>query len=135
MSRSYRKNVFASFVSGGGMKAWRSQENRRLRHNAKQIINTCEDWDNLIIPILNDYDTLWGSPNDGRKKPWSKPYLNQCEVDLEKWIRWSYRWYAHNPEVVERRIREYKEKYIHGSKYCYCYDNKRNSWYWKLKRK
>ncbi len=80
MSRSYKKSSYDSWHSSKAMKAWRTQENRRLRHNAKQIIDTCEDYDVLIIPIINDYDTLWGSPQDGRKFYLEKPYVNQCNL-------------------------------------------------------
>lgn len=124
MSRSYRKNVFATWVHSKRMKSWRTQENRRLRHNAKQLINTCEDYDRLIIPVLNDYDTLWGSPNDGRKKPWDKPLLNQCEIDHHK--------YVHCWGLLYRYARDEYD----GAHYkdCVCYDNKKGE-YWKVKRK
>lgn len=128
MSRSYRKNNFDSYVcySRRSMKAWRTQENRRLRHNAKQIINNCLDYDKLIIPVLNDYDTLWGSPQDGRKHYIEVPALNQCEIDhYEYLLRWGTDrgWYN----------RYYGFKDGHYRK-CRCYYNKRN-WYWKTKRK
>ena len=134
MSRSYRKNVFGSWGSSSSLKGWRTQENRRLRHNAKQLINTCLDFDNLIIPVLNDYDTLWGSPQDGKKRPIPVPFLNQCEVDLEKDIRRAYRWYEFRPDLLEKSIERAKKRYVHGSYECDCYSNKRG-WYWRMKRK
>lgn len=137
MSRSYRKNVFSCIVCHGihAMKQWRSKENRRLRHNSKQLINTCEDYDALIIPVLNDYDTMWGSPQDGRKHYVEKPALNQCEVDLEKAMHRARRWYFDRQDILDKRIEKERKSYIHGSKYCDCYSNKRYSWYWKVKRK
>lgn len=132
MSRSYRKNVFGSWVNSRSMKEWRTQENRRLRHNAKQLINTCEDWDNLIIPILNDYETLWGSPQDGRKRPWGVPLMNQCEWDSHKWKHSYTRYWA------AERLEEYYGLDDSGhfkNKECQCYHNKRNAYYWRLKRK
>lgn len=128
MSRSYYKNSFSSMVchSRRAMKAWRSQENRRLRHSAKQLINSCEDYDNLIIPVLNDFDTMWGSPIDGRKFYVKKPLLNQCEADRHKLKHgWSSRWFGK------------KEKDFDGQHYkkCTCYSNKRGAWYWKTRRK
>lgn len=132
MSHSYRKNVFGSwFNTSHKMKNWRTQENQRLRHNAKQLIANCSDYDALVVPVLNDYDTLWGSPNEGRRHYQAKPLLNQCEVDLEKAIRRAYRW---NPELIEKRIEEVKEDYKHNGKNCNCYSNKK-SFYWILKRK
>jgi hypothetical protein len=115
------------------MGAWKSQENRRLRHNAKQLINTCEDYDALIIPILDDYDTLWGSPQDGRKWYQEKPLLNQCEVDFGQTCQDAYKWYS-NDLAFAKRIKSYIEYYKHGGRGCNCYTNKRG-WYWKNLRK
>ena len=128
MSRSYRNNVYDSYVcySRKSMKAWRTQENRRLRHNAKQLINNCEDYDKLIIPILDDYETLWGSPQDGKKHIIDPPALNECELyrhDLE--MRW-----GKGDEYLDRW---YPLKNGH-LKDCKCYSNK-HSYYWKCKRK
>ncbi len=125
MSRSYRKNVFGTWYGYHSLKAWRTQENRRLRHNAKQLINNCEDYDALVIPVLNDYDTLWGSPNDGRKKPWDVPLLNQCEWDAHK--------YRHHFGILGWYSSRYELKDGHLDP-CKCYSNKR-SYYWELRRK
>lgn len=123
MSRSYRKNVFGSWVNNHSMKGWRTQENRRLRHNAKQLINNCEDYDKLVIPILNDYDTLWGSPQDGRKHPWDVPLVNQCEWDEHRY----------NNRFGPRPWRKlFKDGHL---KPCGCYHNKRGGLYWKMRRK
>jgi len=125
MSRSVKKNSFGSWHSSKSMKAWRTQENRRLRHNSKQIINICDDYDVLIIPDIDDYDTLWGSPQDGKKHYWEAPLANQCEVDLyEHQLRtgrdeWYTRYYGFNKGHFRN---------------CRCYSNKHN-WYWKNLRK
>lgn len=128
MSRSYRKHAFDSYVcySRRSMKEWRSGENRKLRRRSKQLIDSCIDFDNLILPVLNNFDTLWGSPQDGRKHYIKTPYLNDCEVrayrditelgyDLDR-LR---RWHGFNGEHF---------------RYCRCYNNKR-SYYWKTKIK
>jgi hypothetical protein len=101
------------------------------------MINTCEDYDALIIPVLNDYDTLWGSPRDGRNRWQETPYLNQCEVDLERAIKRIYRWYgeARTEEQLAGRIERERKEYTHGGKHCNCYSNKRHAWYWKVRRK
>lgn len=128
MSRSYRKNVFDSYVcySSKSMKAWRTQENRRLRHNSKQLINTCEDYDALILPVLDDYDTMWGSPQDGKKHIIYKPALNQCDLDYYEYVRKGSSW-----NVFAIRYHGYANGHF---KDCRCYSNKR-SYYWKVKRK
>lgn len=123
MSRSYRKNVYGTWYGYKSMKAWRTQENRRLRHNAKQLISTCEDYDNLIIPILDDYDTLWGSPNDGRKRRWKVPLINQCEFDSHKCEQeWGY---------LSKSVQLNKDGHLSN---CQCYGNHK-AHYWELKRK
>lgn len=115
-----------SWHSSKSMKAWRTQENRRLRHNAKQIINICEDYDALIIPVLNDYDTLWGSPQDGKKHYVEKPLVNQCQIDSQSWD------YRNKWLTKPRKLLGNEEHYV-GRK-CYCYSNKL-SYYWKNLRK
>lgn len=133
MSRSYKKRSYSSWCSSKSMKAWRTQENKRLRHNAKQIINTCEDYDALIIPVINDYDTLWGSPQDGRKHYVPKPYMNDCEIRFGERCRDLYRFHT-EVGTIEKKIRQYIEYYKHGGRWCNCYTNKRG-WYWKNLRK
>lgn len=126
MSRSYRKNVYGTWYGYHSMKSWRTQENRRLRHNAKQLINTCDDYDALIIPVLNDFDTLWGSPNDGRKHLWEVPLLNQCAWDAHKWKHsFTYRYGSY----------DLNEEGHFEKRTCQCYENKRNGYYWRLRRK
>jgi hypothetical protein len=124
MSRSYRKNIFDSYVcySRRSMKAWRSQENRRLRRTSKVLIDNCEDFDSLILPVLNDFDTLWGSPQDGKKHYIDAPLLNECEFRRhERMMKGFF-------NIVNYRF--------DGEHYesCECYTNRR-SYYWKLTRK
>ncbi len=134
MSRSVKKRNFTSWHSSKSMKAWRTQENRRLRHNAKQIINVCDDYDVLIIPDIDDYDTLWGSPQDGKKHYWARPHYNQCEVDLERAKQRIYRWCEERPDLIPIRIKEEEKRYKHGGRNCDCYSNK-SGWWWKNMRK
>jgi hypothetical protein len=48
------------------MKYWRREVNKKLRHNSNIVINTCVDWDELILPIPRDCgDYSWDSPRDG----------------------------------------------------------------------
>lgn len=108
------------------MKAWRTQENQRLRHNAKILINNCLDYDALIIPVLDDYDTLWGSPQDGRKHWQEKPLLNQCVVDSYNHYHRRFWWARVTPTLLKAGE--------HDEDYCNCYGNKRG-WYWKNLRK
>lgn len=129
MGKSYRK-PYSSVCSSKGMKEWRTQENRRLRHNAKQLINTCEDYDALIIPVINEYGTLWSSPQDGRKWYYDKPLMNQCEIDFQ---RHKLR-FGTNGEWAKTYWGFDGEHYTKSVRACTCYSNKR-SWYWKLRRK
>jgi hypothetical protein len=135
VSRSIRKRAFGSWHSGS-MKEWRTKENRRLRHNSKQLINNCEDYDALIIPVLNDYDTLWGSPQDGRKFYQETPLLNQCEVDFYNLDYQRWRWIRYKDVNLFQMMYDPNAKYKgeHPNEYCNCYHNKRSS-YWKNRRK
>lgn len=119
MSRSYKKHSFGSYVAGNGMKAWRTQENRRLRHKSKQMVNTCIDFDGLILPDINDFEGLWSSPRDGKLHYVEAPLINQCEFD----------------NVSSRNYwRMYKLNSQGHHQYCNCYYNKRG-WYWKNRSK
>lgn len=124
MSRSYKKNVYSTFISSNGMKEWRTHINRKLRHKAKQLINNAKDYDAMILPILDEIGDLWNSPLDGKKRWQKKPYLNQCEVDKERY----YNSYGSLPSWREKY-------YVENTKHCNCYPNKRYSWWWRLKRK
>lgn len=77
MSRS-RKKVSIPTINAGSMKWWKTYVNKSVRHRAKQAINTCQDFDNLIILVPDDVGSIWTSPKE------------IC------WISWSpYRWYSH----------------------------------------
>lgn len=127
MSRSYKKHVFSSWGRSSSMKEWRTQENRRLRHNAKQLINNCLDFDGLIIPVLNDYDTLWGSPKDGRNYYMEIPLLNECEIDS-----YEYRT-QQGPSRADWHDKFYKFDGEHYAN-CRCYGSA-NSFYERTRRK
>jgi hypothetical protein len=69
MSRSKRKPYVWSF--GGGkarwQKLWMSQKHRLNRRNVKQLLHRTEDYDNLILPIPDEYAETWSSPRDSGK--------------------------------------------------------------------
>lgn len=118
MSRSYRKNTFATWIGYKNMKSWRRQESRRLRRCSKQVINSCDDFDSFIAPVREDFGSLWDSPIDGRKRLWREPRHDECKQ----------RFYS--------RLGRFSSGFDgeHFS-YCICYENKRGHYYWKLKRK
>lgn len=126
MSRSYKKNVFGNWYSYHSMKEWRTEQNRKLRHGAKQIINTCEDWNELHVPVLKEVSNIYDSPRDGRTWPWKVPLLNQCAVDIHDYLYTRY---------TEDRLNRHFEIKDNHFKDCRCYSNKRHSSYWKIKRK
>ena len=139
MSRSYKKEPYYS-CNAGSFKSWKQIVNSTYRSRCKQRIYNCKDWDELLLPIIDECGNFWNSPKDGSTRRHEKPALNQCELDLEERIKRVYRvyrWYGDEKplEHLEKIIKEYKKDYIHGGDYCNCYSNKRNSWYWKMIRK
>lgn len=68
MSRSYKSVSIPTGKSKSG-KLFKRTVNKGIRHNAKIAIQTCTDYDQLIIPVQNDILTMYDSPTDGRG-PW-----------------------------------------------------------------
>jgi hypothetical protein len=123
MSKSYKKNPFFS-CRVGSFKSWKQEINRTYRTKCKQLINNCKDWDNLIIPIIDEVGNFYNSPKDCYGRYQEKPFENQCLIDeYERLICWEYHF----------KWRYTLNKKRHH-KYCNCYGNKRG-WYWKMMRK
>lgn len=123
MSRSYKKEPYES-CNAGSFKAWKQLWNKIHRHRCKIKLNTCKDWDSLVLPIFDESSNIWDSPKDGRMRRQEIPALNQCELDLESRARYYGRDWA---------VRRWKFKDGHFES-CECYSNKR-SYYWKMMRK
>jgi phosphoribosylformylglycinamidine (FGAM) synthase-like amidotransferase family enzyme len=126
MSRSKRKFPVGAFCNAGSMKLWRRSVNKRLRHNCKQKLNTCRDWDSLILPVIDEDGNMYDSPKDGRYHIKEKPDDDECFRDNQVgWLYSSYKgkWYERYP---------LNEQGHHDS--CNCISNK-NGWYWKSFRK
>ena len=123
MSNSYKKEPYHS-CGAGNFKSWKRAVNGILRSRSKIRINVCLDWEELIMPKINECGEYWTSPKDGRSARHDKPALNQCEIDLHNYRMWGMThisWYKTN---------------VDGHKInCNCYDNKAKSWYWKMMRK
>ncbi len=79
MSRSYKKTPIIGITTSesekGDKKIWHS----RFRTTAKQKINTCNDYDNLIDVHFREVSNIWSMAKDGRK--WlniaKKPYFTK----------------------------------------------------------
>jgi hypothetical protein len=122
VSRSYKKEPYESCESGS-FKAWKQCCNQTYRHECKIKINTCDDWDALVLPLFRKKFDIWDSPKDGRMHREEVPALNQCEVDSQKYKCAGFR--------LSSSLVELKD----GHKIsCNCYTNKK-SWYWKMMRK
>lgn len=127
MSRSYKKEPYYS-CKVGSFKEWKQITNRKFRSRSKQILEKCEDWENLILPHKYEIWDIWDSPKDGMMWRQKVPYINQCEVDIYQ-ARNS--WYSSFSGYFERRYKPTNEHL----KDCNCYSNKRNSSYWRMMRK
>jgi hypothetical protein len=126
MSRSRKKHPFSA-IAGGSMKPWRQSVNQVHRHRAKQLINTCRDFDRLLLPTKDETGNLYDSPRDGKMRWQEKPLINDCEWEE---FRWQVR-YGNSRLTFNGR--EHYEKTGHHLR-CNCYGNKRG-WYWKMLRK
>lgn len=125
MGKSYKRNPYHS-CNAGSFKEWKQIWNQIHRHNCKIAINTCKDWDELILPTLDESSDIWDSPKDGRMRRVETPALNQCEIDEHQYItlegsrKYRIKWYT-------------RDKTGHHC-LCDCYTNKRGR-YWKMMRK
>jgi hypothetical protein len=72
MSRSYRHSPFKGNGANSD-KPGKIQANRTLRFAVRQAINSCRDWDNLVVPLLREVSNVWDFPKDGKgriEKTW-----------------------------------------------------------------
>jgi hypothetical protein len=65
MSRSYRKNPIHGH-GGGSEKECKRSYNRALRSNVHQNLNTCDDFENLVLPIVREIRDVWNMAKDGK---------------------------------------------------------------------
>ena len=84
MARSRRKNPGFPYCSGH-MKPWKVQVNRRFRRKAKQMIHT-NNFERVPLR-LNEIETLWSSPSDGRIYAYS---LVRAEKNPDERTEWLY---------------------------------------------
>lgn len=126
MARSRKRQPFYS-CRVGSLKSWKQVTNRAFRSRCRQIINTCLDWDELVIPLINEVDTIWSSPKDSYKcyRGQKKPYEDECFRHQQKWYCWGW--------SKDRWTEMFKAKNGH-KKNCECLSNK-NNYYWKAFRK
>lgn len=69
MSRSKRKPFIHPFGCNvrRWQKEWMSSCHRAMRHSTKQQLKTTLDYENLALPILDEYANPWSSPRDNSK--------------------------------------------------------------------
>jgi hypothetical protein len=104
MSRSRKKTPVLGMTGCRSEKHDKRLCNRILRSWAKRIIDTCQDFDNLIIPTKREAMNIWSMGKDGKHYTrwrhtrnkwsnlgkglvtWHEPYEGHLE-NLRKWMR------------------------------------------------
>ena len=123
MSKSW-KSISISTLNAGCMKWWKIHGSRVMRHRCKQLINTCEDWETLMLPvkdeILDEYDFDYY-----RVREYVKPDDLDCYRDNLKAWRIDGRGDVYNHYPLDETGHH---------KYCDCGSNPQSR-YWKGKRK
>lgn len=120
MSRSYKKQPYPTYKKS---REERQIWNRILRHNQKQKINNCLDWDGLILDVKTKINADPYIYIIYRYR-YSTPAFNECEIAYQNAK-------LHHPSSATRTFKLDKNGH---NKYCNCYSNKRSK-YWKMMRK
>lgn len=77
MSRSYKKTPIFGITKAKSEKEDKRIANRALRANVRTILDSCDDYEDLIIPIIREVSNVWGFAKDGRR---------YCDLNKE-WVR------------------------------------------------
>jgi len=67
MSRSYRHTMIHGNATSCSEKQDKRLNNRRLRRRVRQSLDTCTDFDAVILPAVFDVSNPWGMAKDGKR--------------------------------------------------------------------
>lgn len=65
MSNSVRKNPVFGFCADSD-KPGKRLANRAYRSICRQVLATCDDYDDLVMPHLREVSNVWDFPKDGK---------------------------------------------------------------------
>lgn len=89
MSRSFRKSPCKSYTNAGSCKAWKRSVNKTLRSKIKVLLKTCQNFDNVIYPFLDEVGNPYNSPKDGKPGWFNKPHeedgYSPYSKEYDKW--------------------------------------------------
>lgn len=75
MSRSYKKTPVSAHTIAESDKKYKVQEHQRERSNVRTALNSCKDYEELILQDSKKFGDEWSAPKDG--KQWMKKYTKK----------------------------------------------------------
>lgn len=67
MSRSYKRNAITGHTMAESDKAYKIQEHKRERSKVRTTINSCDDFEQLILPDTKEFGNECSAPKDGHQ--------------------------------------------------------------------
>ncbi len=68
MARSFRHTPIIGMTTCRSEKKDKTFANRKLRHINKNLLQTCEDWDELSLSELREVSNVWCFGKDGKQR-------------------------------------------------------------------
>ena len=84
MSRSYRHTMVHGNSTSASEKQDKRLNNRRLRRRVRQNLDTCTDFEAVVLPVVSEVSNPWSMAKDGKR--YSK-WLAGYRATLEKVTR------------------------------------------------
>ena len=66
MSRSRKKSPVIAWAGCGSEKEDKRQANRALRRQSKVVLDTCDDYDSLSMPVVEEVSDVYSFGKDGK---------------------------------------------------------------------
>lgn len=67
MSRSYKRNAITGHTMAESDKAYKVQEHKRERSRIRTALDSCDDFEELILPDPKEFGNEYKAPKDGRQ--------------------------------------------------------------------
>lgn len=81
MSRSYRHSPFLSYSCAESDKPGKIFANRSLRAASRATLAGCNDFDDLLMPVIREVSNVYTFPKDGKTR------ISASHAKYRKWMR------------------------------------------------
>jgi len=67
MSRSYKRNAITGYTMAESDKPYKIQEHKRERAKVRTALNSCDDFEDLLLPDSKEFGNEYNAPKDGKQ--------------------------------------------------------------------